>query len=358
MEIIRKLLTPDEISNPAVRWNEDCDCVQQTPDGGDTWVDAPGLDPRSAPGFQVPPRSGADPKCDAAANMIHFLQQLVDADIHASSLAGLASALFGVLVFIFPPGAIVELILAGAGLVIAIGGEIIDDAFTEDVWDGLLCLFLARLDDSGQIDQAGLFALEDDISAAYPGTVASVFSAHNQSIGVVGWNNAGAKGTATGDCTTCIPGHCKSVNFADEDGSAWGIVNYGGNGTYVPGTGWIGNDIGSDQYNISLLWTLPETMTITNIEVRLTHTAPSTGGGNNANNTDIYYPTLADRTFRDDGNPSGTNIWKAVEVASLPANFIYSDINNGVGNGPTVAVYQMIIYYSSNIPSGWTDDCA
>ena len=48
MEIVRKYLTPDEVSPANIRTNPTTGEVEISPDGGTTWNDAPQLDPRHA----------------------------------------------------------------------------------------------------------------------------------------------------------------------------------------------------------------------------------------------------------------------------------------------------------------------
>lgn len=218
MKIVRKLLTPDEISNPAIRWNEECDCAQQTPDGGVTWVDAPGLDPRSAPGFAMPPVSSDDPHCDGAARMIAAVHQLIDIIISAGSFAEAASLFLSVLErFLYGIGQLIALILDVVAGLIALGGEVLDAAFTGDVYDQLLCLAYNHLGSDGHFDGDGWTAFQSDVAAVFSGTVEIAMGLIFQVEGINGFNNAASVGTETGDCSDCVscpaPG-CYEWNFS------------------------------------------------------------------------------------------------------------------------------------------------
>jgi len=43
-----------------------------------------------------------------------------------------------------------------------------------------------------------------DVAENYSGTVYDVIAAHSSTLGEVGWSNAAASGTETGDCTACV----------------------------------------------------------------------------------------------------------------------------------------------------------
>lgn len=204
MFVIRKKLTPDEITPPTIRYNVDCDCIQTTFDGGDTWTDSPGSDPRSSPAFRAPANATADPRCNAAANMVALLQQLIAADLAADNAAALVVLWFGILVFAFPfLGWVADLLLLIADGIITIGATAINSAFTPTVYDDLLCVFLNHIDDDGQMSDAQLADIYSDIAAEFDLTVQAVFGLHSSALGAVGWSNAGALGTETGDCSGC-----------------------------------------------------------------------------------------------------------------------------------------------------------
>jgi len=217
MQIVRKKLTATEITPPNVRWDDTCECVQQTFDGGVTWVDAPGLDPRSSDTYRAPPLESDDLQCDAAANMVAYLHTAVDMAIAFDSSVRLATELLALLGFSLGPavGAIVAVILLIADVLLALGAEAIDGAFTESVYDDLLCVFYNNIDADGQMSDAQLSDIYTAVAAGFDSNVQVVFGAISSGLGPVGWSNFGAKGTHTGDCTACAgcPG-CFEWNFA------------------------------------------------------------------------------------------------------------------------------------------------
>jgi len=278
MEIVRKFLTGDEIQPPNIRYNADCDCVQISPDGGTTWNDSPGSDPRSAPAYQLPARTTTDPKCDAAANMIAYMQSLINADIQYADQVSLATAIVGIIYFIFPPAAIFEAILIAVGLILAVGSVAIDDAFTPETWDILLCLIYAQLDADGQFDETTLNAFLDSVSDMFPGTVASVISAHSTTMGVVGWNNAGAKGDVVGDCVTCST-WCRSYDFT-VDPQGFELLLSQPRGEWVDGVGWTAIDFSDSGFNFRLLQITRDFTGIEITHANLHYTFENGGGGN------------------------------------------------------------------------------
>jgi len=208
MKVVRKLLTPDEITPPTLRYNVDCDCVQQTADGGVTWVDVPAADPRHADGFRVPPLDIPDAQCNAAANMVAKLRFFVDTDLASASIVSLASAILaGILLFVPGVGVIVDAILIAADAILTIGAGSIAAAFTESVYDDFLCIFVCNIDEDGQMSEAQLAMIVSLVNAQFDSVVQAVFAAHNSTMGSVGWSNAGALGESTdADCSACACG--------------------------------------------------------------------------------------------------------------------------------------------------------
>src|ERR1700733_12125250 len=78
MKIIRGRLSAADVSNPSIRYNGATDTVQQSPDGGVTWIDTPSLDPRHGAGFLKPPVAGSSKQCDSAANAVAWLHGFID----------------------------------------------------------------------------------------------------------------------------------------------------------------------------------------------------------------------------------------------------------------------------------------
>lgn len=204
MKIIRGKLTPDDLSPPSLRYNSDCDCIQFTPDNGTTWVNDPSDDPRSAPKFLMPPLTGSDIPCRAAANMVEQIQNTFGAISTATSAIQIAGGLLGILlVLLVGAGILFDIVLAVAEAISSITLTVIEAAFTAEVYDEIRCILYCHLDASGRISDTGLTAAQAEIDTACGSTVGDVFALFIQMWGVNGFNNAGAMGDAPHDCSEC-----------------------------------------------------------------------------------------------------------------------------------------------------------
>jgi len=205
MNIIRKKLSPDEISPPGLRYNEECDCVQQTPDNGETWIDNPGADPRHGDGFRLPARTGGDPQCDAAANMVAFIHEYIDGIISTVSLIQEANAILLIFaVLTGGAGILVDLILVIVEAMLTIGVTELDDAFTEEVYDQIKCIIFVNIDPDGQMSAEQLAIIDSQINSVIGGLIVPVAMDLTLRLwGEVGLSNAGVQGDETGDCDDC-----------------------------------------------------------------------------------------------------------------------------------------------------------
>ncbi len=207
MKIIRGRLNPADVADPQFRWNSDCDCVQYTPDGGSTWNDAPGSDPRHAPQFLLPPVTGSNKQCDASANIEKWLrdfltecQTVMCAGAEVTTVINIALNFVDLL---FPPSALFELILEVAGVIFGVGCTALSGAFDDTVYDEIKCIFFCRLDENGQLSADNLALVESDLNARLTTTAALIVNAILSMQGEVGVSNAGTIGGQTGDCTDC-----------------------------------------------------------------------------------------------------------------------------------------------------------
>lgn len=271
MKIVRKLLTPDEISPANTRYNPDTDTVQITPDGGTTWADAPDLDPRHADSSRRPPLSGGDAQCDAAARMVAQLQVTVTGYVAATSLvAGISTILAIILILMGGIGGILYILVPLFFEALdVIGADAIIDAFTSDVWDGILCIIYNHIDADGQMSAAQLADIMTDINVQYPGTVYNVLYQLRGLYGEVQLSNAGVTRTETGDCSACAE-WCLTHDFAIDDGG-FDIV-FGG--VYDPGFGWRPTDItsGNDYRDLEIAVNLGVTAHVTKLEMLFDYT--------------------------------------------------------------------------------------
>lgn len=204
MKIVRKLLTDAEVTPPGTRYDVDCNCIQRTVDGGDTWTDSPGDDPRLADGWRLPTRTSADPQCDAAANMVDLVHQTIDDAVSQASVWGAATSLLDLwLLAVGPVGWVVDLIVIACEAFFFIGLEAIDLTFTDAVYDDLLCIFFCGCDSTGKVDAASMAEILSAIDDLGDVIISGVMYAILNTWGPVGLSNAGAVGEEVGDCSAC-----------------------------------------------------------------------------------------------------------------------------------------------------------
>jgi len=238
---IRKQLVASEVIPDGTRWDEECDCIQQTPDGGDTWIDNPGLDPRTNPGSQLPPRGGSDPRCDAAENAVSKLEDLINAIVLGVSDGQIAMTLLDICL-LFIPGIqiLIALLWAVSELLLAIGTTVIAAAFDSDTYDTIKCIFYCNMQPDGTVTADDLASILSDIADQIGGTAQTVCDLIiGQVWKEVGLTNAGIVGDEVGDCDTCACGWCFEMDFTTTDG---GFVPVNLSGTdfavYSAGVGW------------------------------------------------------------------------------------------------------------------------
>lgn len=235
IQVIRKRLNQAEVTPANTRWDETCDCVQQTSDGGETWTDSPTQDPRTSVLFQVPARTGGDPQCDSAQQMHDRIKNMLDAIITSSDILQAINAVVGVVsIFFFEFGIVIEAIWAIVGAIFAVGTTTLDAALTEEVYDDLLCIFYCEIAGDGTVDQARYDTIVARVNAEIDAVAAFAITSALDSIGFVGLTNAGALGEVTGDCEDCDCGWCEEFDFT--------ISDYGGiatlYGEWESGVGW------------------------------------------------------------------------------------------------------------------------
>jgi hypothetical protein len=213
-DIIRKKLSSDEVTPPNVRFvppdEEHPDgTMEQSYDGGETWIANPAIDPRHSIAYQFPPRgsSGDTTRCDAAANLTGALHSVIDILIAApNAISAVNSWLSYVARFMPEIGFIITILTYIYDLLETLKPYLVD-AFTTEVYDGIECLIYCKMDNSGRLDETGLSGLIENICGTYEETVCTVCQAILQTWwSTVGCSNAAAIGTLTGDCTSCYCG--------------------------------------------------------------------------------------------------------------------------------------------------------
>jgi hypothetical protein len=226
MKIVRKLLSSDEISSPATRYDPEGDVVQVTPDGGTTWTDVPEMDARHSDAARLPALTGETAQCDAAERMMQQLKVTVDGFVAAVSYVEAVSFLFSV--FIVLADGLGAVLYAVAYIVAAalgvIGVSTIAAAFTSEVWDGIKCIILANIGVDGQMSAGQLADIMTAIDAQYPGTVYNTLYQLRGLYGEAQLSNAGVVRTETGDCTACVPTWCHYSDFSGEELDGWTLL--------------------------------------------------------------------------------------------------------------------------------------
>ena len=188
------------------RYDEASDIVQTSVDGGTTWQDAPQSDPRHQ--TILPPPNTADPRCDAAARMTAYLEQTVNDCIAALQASASAAELViiiqgGILIFFNFFSILWALIVAIAGTIFNAGYEDMNNSFTSDVWDDVLCYLYAAISPEGVLTASGLNVVRDFIYNGQDTTVFNVLSAIFNLTGEAALNGMASLRTETGDCNAC-----------------------------------------------------------------------------------------------------------------------------------------------------------
>lgn len=249
MKIIRKKLTPDEIAPSNLRYDATCNCVQQTYDGGATWVDQPGADPRSADVFRYPARTGSTKQCDAAANMVANIESQIFNSTNAISSTGNAIAgvtiLLQFLDLLGDWGVLAALLVDFCNLIVSIGVTGVQAAFTTTVYSDLECILYCDIGSDGSVNAGQLAHIQSDVASHFGALsdVNIVLQGILGYMGAVGLSNAGATGTAVGSCggcSSCVWRHywLDGTDLADwfSPTSLLGRVNGAYTGSVVRGT--------------------------------------------------------------------------------------------------------------------------
>ncbi len=362
MTLIRSRLSESQLGTTSYRYNSDCACVQYSPDGGTTWNDAPGSDPRNAPQFRFPERTGSDIQCNCAANARAWIKGVIDRVTAILAIGGIVVEIaneilrFAEIIFAEAGGWLLNLILDAAGTLFGIGYAAISGAFDTTQYDLLLCALYCNADAGGQYDDTRFAALQAMINATMNSTAAAVVNLFLSIQGKVGLSNAGAIGTETADCTSCMCDHCFVIDFTVSDGTEWGYVPQGG--SWTDAIGWVGQfDSPISVSNVYGYWAFPETLTVSKIQID--YTKQNGSGGNDVNwffalNPATNYNLVNVGQNLDDSG-RGIDLTKEIIVGDSLGGTGY-DINTGEDSGPSIAL-RLRVYYTGDIPDGWSDNC-
>lgn len=270
MQILRKLLSANEVSSTKQRYNSTTDEIEYTPDDGTTWNSDPGSDPRRNDAYRLPARTGTDPRCDAAANIVEWTRAGL-AEISTAVGAGSAIiflvTMFLALIFTGPFALFILLITDLATLLYGLGQTAIDAALTTAFYDYLLCLLYCNLDADGQMSHDGYLAVQTGLDV-WGGNAGDAVGRLYEISGEVGLSNSGTAGAETDDCTDCFC--CEFVALVTQDYGTIANVednNWLATATFLEGFG----------YGVNIIpETSGETFTITAIEVVLLSGNPPT----------------------------------------------------------------------------------
>lgn len=229
---------PGEPPPPTVttRYNPTTHTVQTTTDGGTTWVDAPGSDPRK--NSPLPPQTGTNAACNSAASERKYLTRWVGVlqltGATGVTATGLGYAILALLLDLSGPWAILfeVIVTASLGLLDA-GLTAINIALDDANLDLIECTIFCHLNSSNQLDETRLGEVQADITALIGGTSATIINIILGLQGVGGINSAMALKLDTDDCSGCGCTWCYKFNFLTDDGSFGGTF-----GGWNPGVGW------------------------------------------------------------------------------------------------------------------------
>jgi len=231
MDIIRKELAVSDLLPAFIRWNDDTDTVQTSPDGGVTWVDSPQSDPRNTNSF--PPLTGGTARCDAAERMTAQIQEMVTViDNNLQALAGAAEmAALLILIMAFIPLVLVLVAILTAAMVqfVAIGYADFHNAFTGFDWTAFKCKLYTLCDTQGRLNATTLSILQTWISQTYGSPLDTILNALISVLGFGGLNDAAATRSENGSC-----GSCSNAFDITEEFGAVPLLNYilGGDGIH------------------------------------------------------------------------------------------------------------------------------
>lgn len=299
MFTIRKKLSEAEGTDPNTRYDESCECVQSTFDGGATWVDNPAADPRISVQFLNP---GSDDKCSAAQGVANFVASFLDGAYSAFSVVGIASWAIQVGFFFTPLGIFYRVALLVADGLLGIGSITLQETFDSDTFDAIRDIAYCHLNDEGKFDDQAAFdafgeQLQEDIGgSAFNIVMALMFNLY----GWVGFSNAALEYAEVSDCSGASCYWC--YHFADGSQlDAWTSEQWNGmgdtpanysSGVWQSGQAGIGTGGNVVSY-VHLRWEFSPPITI--------------------NDAAAHSPTsVPNRTMWKDGDGSifsGTQIW-------------------------------------------------
>lgn len=203
--------------------------LQTSTDGGETWVDSPGSDPRET-SLYLPLGTNADPdndvqRCNVAANGTTNLTNLIDeayAVVNAGSALVAVVAALGAIFALFMTGGFILPVMAGlAAAMIELGGAGILAAFDADFYDCWRCALYCNQKPGGSFDSEDIANIKSDLNDNCPGAAAALGNLILDVLGSVGLTNWGrvGGGAGAGECDDCVD--CPACAAADINVFTW-----------------------------------------------------------------------------------------------------------------------------------------
>lgn len=349
MRVIRKKLDPQEGLPPNVRWSDDCECIESTFDGGETWVETPEADPRNNPGGLAP---AIDDRCAAAIGMRNHLEFILDQIYLATSLIDMANAILAIITVTVPGfGLLVRLIILLCEALLAIGTAALVIEFDEDAYDQLQCIFYDEIGEDGRMTQAQLETINTRICDEMSATVCLAMGAFLNTFGSVGWSNFGALYGEAGDCSDCE--WCIKILFNTGDGTFY-LTPARPEGSYVAGNYWRSVDYQSGSLlDISIEAIADCTITAVIMKHGLNGTVPNWNGSITANAVEILAWAIPGYfALATESNTGSWDLTTGQELRLAVGN------GGGVGN-PSFqwgAIFEIELHGIGDIPFAW-DEC-
>jgi len=333
LQVVRKELNPSEVYPDNLRYNSDCDCIQQTYDDGVTWVDQPGQDPRTAPQFQYPPITADDPRCQAAANMSAYFEHIIDTVLGAISASldvlGVATAIMPIFIELGPFAILFDLGLGLASGLVGLGVDVINTEFTPEVYQAFVCTFYCAIEPDGSVTPDDLVAIQNDLTANYNPDVYLIMGLAFLLMGNVGLSNAGTLGEAPADCDECSCLRCHVFNATE----GWdGVYSAGGYATLVSGIWQSGAAGGAQICAIAV--------DLTDVDIRHVVVRGTAEGTANGGTRGLFRIVPFNQFYSGSGEAGDITFnWLGSETGTFTLQANLDSISNG-----TTTIYQLELY--------------
>lgn len=243
IDVIRKRLWEGELGRTDQRYSSDCDCVETLNDAGD-WIETPGADPRHSLGNLLPPVVADDQRCQAALNMVAFINEVIDQVVALIEAGSAVTTVVTLLALLFLPlgiwAVLIEILAALAALMFSTGAVLLNTAFGSATYDLLKCILYCNIGEDGQVSPEQFATIKAEYAGQLNPIASTILDAMFFLMGEVGLSNAGTMGDASGDCDDCdCEEHwCIEYDFTLDPYSFTTLLGQA-RGEWVEGVGWI-----------------------------------------------------------------------------------------------------------------------